>query len=344
MSEKEKKKIEENKSGLHLKSCRQFFKRTRDEQINNLCIEIYRALHPRSKNLPDFSNDAEYASWYHSLPDLAELLYRPDTYRKKTIKESGSLIRELEKKINALENLSSSRELSDFINSETYRTIRESPVVSKINKALDDKAISALRSLETGFEVLKEDSLKKIIADLKKQKDELGKAMAALEVEELCRPLKNVSVDIEYPIRIKDEDGVKRIDVLLSKDDRKFAIIELKQWTEDCINVFLSETEDEKAECLVNVLPGKKSQLHPAVKVRDYYKKGLLEEKGEDITVRCFVYLHNQLYSGSKLFDAYKEMKVNIFDDCAGANNILYTKLWHNRMLKRLRDLFDQKD
>ncbi len=332
------------KSGMHLESCRDFYERTREDRIDDLCIEIYKNLHPRATGLPDFSNDAEYASWYYSLPDFAQLLYQPERYRQKTIEESKSLIQELEKKIEALEILSSSEELSVFLNSEVYKTMLASPEVSKISRALDDRSIGALRSMETGFEVLKEDSLKEIIIDLKKQEDELQEAMTALKAEELCSPLKNICVDIEYPIQIQGEDGVKRIDVLLSKDEKKFAIIELKQWTEDCISVFLADTEDGKAECMVNVLPGKKSQLHPAVKVRDYYKRGLIEEKGEEAVVRCFVYLHNQLYSDSKLFRAYRDLKVNIYDDCPGLDNILYTKLWHNRLLKRLADLFDEAE
>ncbi len=332
--------MKDHKTGFHFDDCRSFYEMSREDHIEDLCAAIYKNLHPRARNLPDFSNDSEYASWHFSLSDFAQLLYQPDLYCQKTIEESDRLIKAIDEKISSLLSFSPSKELCQLLNSEAYQSLKESGDIVNINKALDDKAIDALKSLETGLTVLEDGSLKKIIEDLKKQRDDLSKAIALMEEEETCLPFEDLCIDIEYPIQIKGEDGTKRIDVLLSRNEETFAIIELKQWTEDSINVFLSETEGEEPKCLVNVLPGKRSQLHPAVKVRDYYKKGLMEEKGEDVQVACFVYLHNQLYNDSKLFRAYKDLKVNIFDDVKGPNNILYTRLWHKRLLRRLSELF----
>ncbi len=336
------KKQNNKKVGFHFDDCSDFFSKTREDQIEDLCTGIYKNLHPRTSRVPDFSNDREYASWYFSLPDFAQLLYQPEVYHQKMIEDSKELIDALSDKIKALEFLSSSKDLTVFLNSEAYKIMETSPGLSKINKAVDDKLIGVLGSVETGLNALKKDSLNKTIKELKKQRDELQEVMRILEEEEIGSPLKDVSVDVEYPVRLEENTDDKRIDVLLSKDEKKFAIIELKQWTEDSINVFLSDSQEQEAQCLVNVLPGKKSQLHPAVKVRDYYKKALSEEKGDDVIIRCFVYLHNQLYNDSKLFRAYKDFHVNIFDDCTGPNNILYTRLWHKRLLKRLNDLFKE--
>ena len=329
--------------GFHFDDCRSFYEQSRKDKIEDLCTAIYQNLHPKAKKLPDFSKDSEYGSWYYSLSDLAELLYDPYTYCKKTIEESRQLINALDEKISSLTSFSECWELSNLLESRSYKDLSASVDISQINKAVDDKAIDALRSLETGLSVLKDGSLKQIIEDLKDQKEELIQATDLMESEETPLPLNDISIDIEYPLQLRGEEGIKRIDVLLSKNEDTFAIIELKQWTEDSINVFLSESEDEKTQCLVNVLPGKRSQLHPAVKVRDIYKKALKEEKGEAAKIRCFVYLHNQLYADSKLFRAYRDMKVNIFDDCTGPNNILYTRLWHKRMLKRFAELFSSE-
>ena len=339
MSTEEKRKPAKEKIGCHFDKCSDFFEKTRPEQIEGLCTEIYKTLHPRAKKQPDFSGDGEYSSWYYSLPDFAQLIYQPEDYEKETIEESRQLIDALDDKIKALEFLSSSKDLSDFLNSETYRIMETSPELPKINKAVDDRLVHALGSLDAGLRVLKTESLNEVIKELRNQKYELQKVMNKLEAEEISTPLENIEIDVEYPVRLDGEKNDKRIDILLSKDNRKFAIIELKQWTEDSINVFLSDSEEEE-QCLVNVLPGRRSQLHPAIKVRDFYKKALYQEKGEDAIIQCFVYLHNQLYNDSKLFRVYKDFDVNIYDDCSGPNNILYTRLWHKRLLKRLNDLF----
>ena len=329
-------------SAKHFDNCKDFYDSTRPEGIEQLCRELYHELHPNAKKIPSFEENGEARSWLYSLPDFAELLYDPETYRQKTVDEGNSLLESLERKIEALEAFSSSRPLLDFIQSQACDDIMASSSVNEINKAVDYSTITALKELENSFLVLKDGMLTGITESLKRQKEKLREALTMLNEEELCPGLTDLKVDIEYPVFDESTNAVKRIDVLLSRPDLgRYAIIELKQWTEDSIQVAFSEEEDDP-ECLVSVAPGNRSQLHPAVKVREIYKKALAKQVSEDAEIRCFVYLHNQMYNDSQLFRVYSDNDVNIFDDCQWPNNILYTKLWHGRLLKRLADLFSE--
>ena len=330
-------------SAKHFDSCRDFYDITRPDEIEKLCQELYHELHPNAEKTPSFEENGEARSWLYSLPDFAELLYDPETYRQKTLNEGHSLLETLDKKIDALEAFSSSGQLMEFIQSQACAEIMSSSSVNEINKAVDHGTITALKELENSLSVLKDGKLTGITESLKKQREELTEALTVLSEEELCPRLTGINVDVEYPVLDKETNAVKRIDVLLSRPDiSRYAIIELKQWTEDSIQVSFSDEEDG-AECLVSVVPGNRSQLHPAVKVRDIYKKALKEQLDDgEALIRCFVYLHNQLYNDSQLFRVYKDNDVNIFDDCLWPNNILYTRTWHGRLLKRLADLFGE--
>ena len=333
-----------NKSAKHFDNCKEFYDSTRPENIEQLCLELYKELHPNAKKTPSFEENGEVKSWLYSLPDLAELLYDPETYRQKTIDEGHQLLESLDKKIESLEAFSSSSILMDFVKSQACSDMMSSSRVSEINKAVDHDTITALNELENSLTVLKEGKLTGITESLKKQKEDLTKALNMLNEEELCSGINDLEIDIEYPVLDASTDAEKRIDVLLSRPDlKRYAIIELKQWTEDSIRVSFSDEEGE-TECLVSVVPGNKSQLHPAVKVRDIYKKALKEQlNDEKAEIRCFVYLHNQLYNDSQLFRVSRDMQINIYDDCAWPNNILYTKLWHGRLLNRLTDLVKER-
>ena len=325
-------------SAKHFDRCKDFYNRTRPGEIEKLCFELYAELHPNAKRTPSFEENGEMRSWLYSLPDLAELLYDPETYRQKTREEGNTLLASLDAKTEALETFSCSSPLLDFVESQACAEMMSSSSVSGINKAVDHDTVTALRALESSLSILKDGKLKGVIESLKKQNEELVWALNIMENEELCPRLTDAEVDIEYAVPGACAD--KRIDVLLSRPDlKRYAIIELKQWTEDSILVFMSDEDD--SECLVSVVPGNRSQLHPAVKVRDIYKKALNEQlNDEEAVIRCFVYLHNQLYNNSQLFRIAREMDINIFDDCSWPNNILYTKLWHGRMLSRLAALF----
>ena len=285
-----------NRSAKHFDSCKEFYDSTRPEKIEELCLEIYHELHPNAKKAPSFEENGEVKSWLYSLPDFAELLYDPETYRQKTVEEGHRLLELLDSKIDALEAFSSSSPLMDFIQSQACSEMMSSSNVSEINKAVDHDTITALSELENSLSALKEGKLTVITESLRKQKEDLTKALTMLDEEELCPGLADLEIDIEYAIPDAGTNTEKRIDVLLSRPDlKRYAIIELKQWTEDSIRVSFSDEEGE-TECLVSVVPGNKSQLHPAVKVRDIYKKTLKEQlNDEEAEIRCFVYLHNQL-------------------------------------------------
>lgn len=329
----------ESSSARHFKSIKEFYDSTRAENIISLCEELK---DPSSSN-------GEWNSWYYSLPDFAELLYDPASYRQKILDEARSLDKELESEIALLEKLSESEELHDFLDSKIFSEMMSSPGAKAINKALDHKTATILGAFEKSLSVLEgssEDSLRNIIEGLNNQRDVLKER---IEHEELLPPLLDgVEVDLEYPVFTEDSKKAKRIDVLLSKPDAgKYAIIELKQWTEDNIEMAFSEDDEGQPECMVTIVPGKRSQPHPAVKVRDVYKSALgsklQTENVQNADIWCFVYLHNQMYGEGQLFKVYKDMKINIYDDNIGPNNILYTKLWYDKLLERLSKLFGSK-
>jgi len=46
------------------------------------------------------------------------------------------------------------------------------------------------------------------------------------------------------------------------------------------------------------------------------------------------------MYSDGQLFSVPRDALVDIYDDGPGPNNILYTKLYHGSLIKRLHSLF----
>ena len=323
---------------LHFGDLKSFYIATREDNINNFCTDMFKYLHPKATRDP--SSDGEWNSWFYSLPDLAELLFDPYTYRDKTVVEGLVLQDDLGKEIEALDLLISSTSLASFRGSEEYSALKTAPGTKSLNKALNYETISDMKALERTLSFLDQGRLEETRNALSAQKEDLSKAINALSTESLPTLPSDIEVDIEYPLVDQSEKkNPNRIDVLLSQPSKnRYAIIELKQWTEDSIYMSVTENDDGEKECIVGIFPGTHTQPHPAVKVRDVYKKALaLEHPGSDI--RCFVYLHNQMYHGGQLFKAYS-LGVNTFDDCPAPNNILYTKLWHGRLLKRLADLF----
>ena len=322
----------------HYSDLKSFYTATREENIGSLCSDIFRYLHPKATRDP--SSADEWDSWYHSLPDLAELLFDPYTYRDKTVAEGLILQDDLGKEIEALDLLMRSPLLASFRESEEYSALKAAPGTKALNKALDYETISDMKALERTLSFLDQGRLEETRNALSAQKKDLSKAITALSTESLPALPSDIEVDVEYLLVDQSEKkNPTRIDVLLSQPSKnRYAIIELKQWTEDSIYMSVTENDDGEKECIVGIFPGTRTQPHPAVKVRDVYKKALAL-KHPDSDIRCFVYLHNQMYHGGQLFKAYS-LGVNTYDDCPGLNNILYTKLWHGKLLKRLADLF----
>ena len=162
-------------------------------------------------------------------------------------------------------------------------------------------------------------------------------------------------MDLERRLPALSEDGAgerpakaagqpPRMDVLLKDEARGlYAIIELKQWTEDSMEVVTGEEDGEK-RCFVRVTPYDKDSEHPAVKVRDVYKKRLVSEAaagGKEAKVRCLVYLHNQFYDGGQLFRA-REQGVDIYDGRGQGNNILFTRMRCRSMAEAVAGFFKQ--
>ena len=151
----------------------------------------------------------------------------------------------------------------------------------------------------------------------------------------------NAKVDIEYRLASK-----QRLDVLLSDPDQnKYVIIELKQWTEENI-----EVPDNK-----NGLKGEYvkiktylSRRNPALTVRDY-REQLKKMVGEDAAILCLVYLHNQFYEKGTLScdqDVAREIRYDktqrdiphwIFST---DESILYTRMRCDKFRKKIDAFF----
>ncbi len=189
--------MNKNRSAKHFDSCKEFYENTRPEKIETLCLEIYHELHPNAKKTPSFEENGELKSWLFSLPDLAEFLYDPETYRQKTVDEGHRLLESLDSKIEALEAFSSSSPLLDIIQSQACSDMLTSSAASGIYKAVDHDTITALSELENSLSTLRERKLTGITESLRKQKDDLTKALKMLNEENLVSGLNELEIEIE---------------------------------------------------------------------------------------------------------------------------------------------------
>ncbi|MBQ2455371.1 MAG: hypothetical protein II499_04695 [Firmicutes bacterium] len=338
----------------HFDTIEEFYLATRPDNIEELCSDLYCVVHPRLQR-PEKAEGPESDSWRRSLPDLAELLYDLPAYLKRTAEESRALEDDLEKEILAVDALRLSPALASFTGSADLAEFEKAPGRAAVKKALDFELSSSLRSVEECFSALKKENLDKALESLKTQKEALEKNRQKLLAPAERIPLPGVSVDLERRLPAPSEDGAgerpakaagqpPRMDVLLKDEARGlYAIIELKQWTEDSMEVVTGEEDGEK-RCFVRVTPYDKDSEHPAVKVRDVYKKRLLSEAaagGKEAKVRCLVYLHNQFYDGGQLFRA-REQGVDIYDGKGQGNNILFTRMRCRSMAEAVASFFKQ--
>ncbi len=321
----------------YLNSIEEFYRATRPDSIEELCRDLYGLVHPRLGR-PERAEGAESDSWRRSLPDLALLLYDFPEYVRQTCEESLALEDELEKHINALKALEDCPELAAFRASPACAVMRENSRGS-IRKALDSGLAKDLAGLDTGLMMLEEGKLAEAAASLARQKEALRVFRERLMNEKDTVPgLPPLEVFLEY--RLANTKGGSRADVLLRDPDKeRWAIIELKQWTEDAMDVQIIEDEDGAKTCRVFVTPYEKDTDHPAVKVRDVYKPALRQELPEGAGIKCVVYLHDQLFDGGRLFLPLSS-GISIYDGRGQHNNIMFTRMRCGSMIRQLADFF----
>ena len=324
------------RSGKHFSSVREFYEATRPENIDALCRILHEATDPKDAEKGIYpESGGEWISWKRSLPDFAELLCEQSAYGERTAEEGRRLERALGSEIELLRSLMDSAELKALRSGAAFAGIAEGKGLESVRKAVNKASVSSLSSLESSFEMLGGRGLPALISSLEEQRDAIARMSEALENENRIDVIPPAEVDLEYELPSPDGDlrKTKRIDVLLSRPDKnRFAIIELKQWTEDRINVNVFEGDDGQPDCLVSAGSGIRTQPHPAVKVRDVYKPLLQAQRGADALIRCFVYLHDQMYGDSELFKV-RYRGIDICDHVPETVNILYTRLWYRKLI-----------
>jgi len=286
---------EKSPAAVLFESCEEFYKQTREANIEALCEAIRKNTHAGKKS-------GEDASWRHSLPDFAKLLSDPEEYRKDFLAEAESLVKKIDTEINVWK----------YVLSALNR--------DGIGEALDSSSSSRYQSIVENAEGFLE--------HLKEQKEKLEKLLKDIPNKSIGDPLKKVQVEIEYPLSDR-----RRIDVLLSKPDtNKYAIIELKQWTEK----YIYSAEDG----FFHIAQNKNKLVHPLRKVEEYRDR-LREKLNGDANIQCVVYLHNQMYINGILYTEAKKENINLFEGNGKHNSILYTKPWHWALLEKLHGFFD---
>ena len=305
-------------NSIHFDSIQSFYEATRDNQIQTLVEELKKRI----------DNPSEVGSWKNSLPDLAKLLYDPEMYYSETKEDCDYYIKELSVVVDLIEdeNLAElkerledeegNRNICNTIDRETMNCLME---IIQNPKNCDDEKI---------------DECKTAVANqLKALKNRISFGKRNIS------PI-NAKVEIEYEL----ENG-SRIDVLLSDPDQnRYVIIELKQWTENNIKECEDEDNNGLADRTIKIKEYE-PQSHPALKVREDYRKQLQEELGEDAIIMCLVYLHNQFFENSKLFHVPPELrydkeftrKVHYFH---GQEGILYTRMRCDKFREKIHKLF----
>ena len=325
-------------SGKHFSSVEEFYNATRPEKIDALCRELYAFEQPEKAKRGIFpETDGEWISWKRSLPDFAELLCDQEGYGRRTAEEGRRLERALEAEIALLQGLKDSPELAALRKTDSFAGLCGGGS-DAVRKAVNKSSVTAIKTMEDCFGMLSGRSLAALIRSLEKQKAAIAGVCGTIEAAVRVYGLPPMEVDLEYllPDPGGDRRKAKRIDVLLSSPEKgAYVIIELKQWTEDSVNVNVFEGEDGDPDCLVSAGNGTRTQPHPAVKVRDVYKPLLQAQAGPDARIRCFVYLHDQMYADGELFKV-RWKGIDISDHCPDPENILYTRLYYRQLLFKI--------
>ena len=310
------------KVGAEFASIEEFYNATREGNIEKLCEKL--------KKDTAGGSPSEVESWRNSLPDIAELLYKPEEYVKHLEGECDELAKDIDGTIKILKNI---KKISN--------SVQDTTLTSGLEKILPKEKYGKLSAIDTTLKIMNDgDECDEIIKYLKEQKEdvkkEVAREVARVDLKDYRRPFRNVKVMLEYPLPGKG-NSPKRIDVLLCNDEKKrYYILELKQWTEDKISVFEKESEETpgETEYFVQIGSGKLG-AHPAIEMEKVYKEKLLQElkkKGiEGASVEGLVYYHNQLFYGGILFQV------------SGGLWNQYSKTWCLEMRKRLTKFFNKR-
>ena len=320
---------EESAAAVRCKDRKEFYDRTRPDKIEALCEDIREKISnntpKRNKNGKSGSRqksssdniakkknkNGELGAWKNSLPDFAELLHTPESYRERFLKEAELLLGKIDVEISFFEYVLKKLKTVD------------------IGEVLDSSSADKYKSIVPPVE--------NILPCLKEQKKKLEERLNDIKKHKAEKPLQGVQIDIEYPVPDKkNPDIIHRIDVLLSKPGtNKYVIVELKQWTEEKIH----SVEDGLRYQIAQYT---KELDHPVIKVKNEYRNELGEKLNGDADILCIVYLHNQMFIDGILYEEAKKQNINIYEDYSGDHNaILYTKPWHGALLAKLHNFFD---
>ena len=325
------------KRSCHFKSVEDFYNATRPEVFE----EKGKGAYDRLIETVGDPSPAEKESWRKSLPDLAGLLFDQNAYYKETKTQCGRYVNLLAFARLVFEKLSDETSFLDFISSEYCGSLmqvlqvkdelaREEDLKENgVRKVLNKETAGYLKAMKEGLEVLNDIRINEAcIAEMAREEDYL-EAQKNRQFTALDGKIE-AEVDLEYKLGRSN----RRIDVLLSDpQQKKYVIIELKQWTEESIEV----SEDGQSIMIKDY----KEQMHPALKVRDDYRERLKKSVGDDAKILCLVYLHNQYYENGQMFSVPDEVKYEK-EAINGQKLIMYTRMHCDSFVKRIYDFFQQ--
>ena len=316
---------------LFFDSVEAFFEETRENRIQHLIEELTAENHD--------SSAAEKNSWKNSLPDLAKLLCCPEAYLEETKKECAHYILALDY-FKTLIAAGHFEKLEQFLEDEDIR--------KNVSKVFDKETMTALKEMTAAKKMIEEpdtfndeqiemsccDAMEAEVRKLNSRKDMTGRITLNQGTHEAGQGLpRNLKVLLECKL-----ENNHRIDVLLSDPGQnKHVIIELKQWTEE--NIELCADEAGREGRAVRIKEYNETQMHPALKVREDYREHLKADVGENAEIMCLVYLHNQFYEGSTLFSAPSEVLYDT-EKFNGQNIIMYSRMRCEQFRERICSFF----
>lgn len=309
----------DNNKSLCFDSVEEFFECTRENRIDGTCEALETMIHASTGRGP---SPAEVASWKNSLPDLAKLLCCPEYYYEETVRECAHCIVAL----SCFKLLIAGGHFA-----ELKERMEDEDIGKNVCKAFNRKTMSCMQEMiEDPGTFADEQKIQACMDAIDEQTLKLVRRKKQTRDGETQELRTGVRVELEYGL------AGGRVDVLLSDPDQnKYVIIELKQWTEENIERCSGEEVQIKDYS---------SQPHPALKVRTSYREQLQQEAGEEAEIMCLVYLHNQIYEDSLLFDAPSEV---LYDEqkfpgrfACRENVIMYSRMRWEKFRERIYFFF----